>query len=107
MNSSADLESDRFPQCIRSGKPIKGHIFVSTKSNVFDYEKTIFTADSAPHEFDKYYIKMVVPAECGSCSGKGCENCKELGHVFDRRIEGVYSSDELKQIVDEGRKWQK
>jgi hypothetical protein len=103
----ADLKSDGLPQCIRSDKPVKGHIFLSTKSSVFDYEQTIFTADSAPQDFVKYFIRMVIPAECGSCSGKGCGTCKELGYVFDKKIEGVYSSDELKHIVHEGGRWQK
>jgi hypothetical protein len=102
-----DAKSDGLPQCIRSDTPVKGHIFISTKSNMYDYEKTIFTADSAPHDFIKYYIRTVVPVECGLCSGKGCGKCKELGYVFDKRIEGVYSSEELKNIVNEVRGWQK
>ncbi len=102
-----DAQVERLPYFFSSGNPVKGHIFLSTKGRISGYEKTIFTTDSAPSDFSRFYIKTAIPETCGSCSGKGCERCNELGYLFDRRLEGIYSSADLKKMTNEVERWQK
>ena len=82
-------------------EPIQGYPYFMTKKKHYKFEKCIFTIDAAPAEFNDCYINTYIPRKCTSCNGTGCEMCKELGHVF-QKMEGMYSSDDLKKGLKEG-----
>jgi type IV pilus assembly protein PilB len=89
------------PLYFHSGNPVHGYHYFSTKGNDFDYVKSIYTIDAAPSEFEDYYLNVYIPKKCPSCTGTGCQNCKDLGYEFIK-MEGVYSSDYLNKVLKEG-----
>ncbi|HMK50510.1 MAG TPA: hypothetical protein VK435_10690 [Thermodesulfovibrionales bacterium] len=102
-----DAHVNRVPLFFSSAAPVSGYPFLSTKAAVVHHRKTIFPIDSAPEDFSDYYLHLSIPEPCGSCGGKGCTKCNELGLVFPRKLEGIYSSEELKRVLAEVEKWQK
>jgi hypothetical protein len=105
--SFADAHVYRLPLLFRSSGPVAGYPFISTKTSGLRYKNTMFTVDSAPEDFTDYYIDAAIPEPCDSCGGKGCARCNALGYLFSRRLEGVYSSEELRKVIVEVGKWQK
>ncbi len=81
--------------------PVPGYPYLATKGNQYDYESMIFTVDTVPAEFHDFYVNTWIPQKCPSCSGAGCPACRELGYEFEK-IEGVYSSGDLKEKLKEG-----
>lgn len=85
----------------RSDDPVQGYRYFSTKSNAPCFEKAVYTLDAAPTDFKERYINICMPEKCPACNGAGCRACRELGYEFIH-IEGLYSSDELKEKLKEG-----
>ena len=81
-------------------KPVHGYPYLSTAGKDLTYEKCIYVVDAAPAEFKEFYVNTYSPKTCTSCQGTGCETCHDLGYRFNK-IEGIYSSDELKERMSE------
>jgi type IV pilus assembly protein PilB len=103
----SDMNVSNVPFLFRSERPVPGYIFISAKHDASTYEKTAFTVDTAPGDFKNFYIHTPVPEKCASCRGKGCRTCNDLGYVFHKRLDGIYSSEELKNIITQGKTWQR
>ena len=101
----ADIHSRGMPPIFVSDAPKRGYPFFVIKDSVNAYDETIFTVDSAPEEFKDCYVNVVVPRECGACGGEGCEKCRNLGYEIAVRIEGIYNSQEFRQLVKEAITW--
>jgi type IV pilus assembly protein PilB len=80
--------------------PMAGYPCLATKKSSHGYNKSVYTIDSAPDDFEECYVRLCVPRTCISCKGAGCKECKELGYVFTR-IEGMFSSDDLNEKLKE------
>lgn len=80
--------------------PMLGYNCLLTQRNAIEFEKSIYTVDSAPKKYEDYYVKLYAPAKCTSCDGAGCQLCDDLGYVFTK-IEGVYSSDDLNKLIED------
>jgi type IV pilus assembly protein PilB len=98
-----DAQVNGLPDVISSPAPVRGYPFVSLKGGGASYEKTVFTIDSAPLTFSDYYVNLAVPGKCDACYGAGCEKCDELGYTFSDRLNGTYSSGEIRKRIAEGR----
>lgn len=103
----SDMKVNRLPFLFRSEKVVPGYVFISARHDASVYEKAVFTVDMSPKDFKNFYIHTPVPEICESCRGKGCRTCNELGYVFHKRLDGIYSAEELKNILDEVKGWQK
>jgi len=76
--------------------PFYGYSYFFTKRTLIDFKNSICVIDAAPADFKECYIKTSIPEKCPSCSGTGCQSCRELGYVF-HGLEGIYASDELQE----------
>lgn len=105
--SFTDLKSFNLTSVFYAENPIYGYPYFSIKNSHINYEYVVFTIDSAPQEFEDYYVNIIVPRRCNFCFGKGCNKCKQIGYVFTEKIEGTYSSSKLNHILTNIRKWQR
>ena len=96
----ADLQSSDIPSLHYSDTPVFGYPYFLTKEGNFNYNKIIYTLDSAPKDFKNYYVKTYAPQKCSHCESKGCNKCKQLGYIF-KKIEGFYNSSDLNKILRE------
>lgn len=80
--------------------PVPGYMRLVTQKGGTEFNKSIYTIDAAPEEFSDFYVDLLIPGKCTSCKAEGCPSCNELGYVF-RKIEGVYSSDDLNEELKE------
>ncbi len=103
----SDMNVSNVPFLFKSEKPVKGYIFISAKHSSSNYEKTVFTIDTAPVYFKNFYIHTPVPETCNTCKEKGCLICNDLGYIFNKKLDGVYSSEELKNIITQVKTWQR
>jgi type IV pilus assembly protein PilB len=103
----ADSLSTALPSVLPSEKPVKPYPFLSTKKKDLSYERTIFTIDSAPEHFRDFYVQLSVPRLCDICNGLGCVTCNDLGYLFTKMIDGIYSSEQFNTKVNEVRGWQR
>jgi type IV pilus assembly protein PilB len=103
----SDIHTSRSANLFATDSPVTGYPFICTKGGFVTSDKTVFTTDSAPREFREFYVNMAVPQACDSCRGAGCADCRDTGYVFSRRIEGIYSSEEINGLLDGVWKWQR
>jgi type IV pilus assembly protein PilB len=96
----SDATAYGFSQVFPLDSPVPGYPYLATKRNNFAYEKSIYVIDAAPEEFQECYVNTYIPRKCPSCDGAGCMTCKDLGYEF-RKLEGVYSSNDLKEKLKE------
>lgn len=99
--SFTDAQVSRVPLLLHSDKPVSGYPFISLSNEFPNHKKIIFTIDSAPDNFNNYYVNMSVPKKCKACNGTGCDICSGLGYTF-KMLGGVYSSEEIKSILSKG-----
>lgn len=99
--SFTDAQVSRVPLLLHSDKPVSGYPFISLSNEFLNHKKIIFTIDSAPDNFSNYFVHMSAPKKCKACNGTGCEICSGLGYAF-KVLGGVYSSDEIKNILSKG-----
>ena len=97
----ADIQVKGAPNIYSSSTPISGYPFICTKNTTMNFDKNIFMVDSSPENFNDFYVNILVPKKCRACMGRGCEKCNSLGFAAFEKIEGVFSSLELKQILKE------
>ncbi|MDQ7786794.1 MAG: hypothetical protein RDU01_04235 [Thermodesulfovibrionales bacterium] len=102
-----DSQMQGLPLMFHSPVPVRGYPFIATKKTFSYSENTIFTTDSAPEDFSNYYVRIAVPRICRNCNGAGCITCNELGYEFPEKLEGMHSSDELKQRTEKDIPWPK
>lgn len=95
----SDMQSSEIEHLLYCDRPVYGYPYISMGGKRINYNKIIYTVDSAPEEFSDYYIKMYAPEKCIFCHTDGCDNCKGLGYTF-RKIEGLYNSDDLKKALN-------
>ncbi len=95
----SDMQISDIPQLLHCDSPVYGYPYISMRGGRFNYNKIVYTVESAPENFEDYYVKIYAPEKCILCKGKGCEKCDDLGYNF-RRIEGTYNSGELKKILN-------
>jgi type IV pilus assembly protein PilB len=98
-----DAQVNGLPDVISSPEPVFGYTFVSLNGGGASYEKTLFTIDSAPPTFSDWYVNLTVPRKCDACFGAGCERCVGLGYTFPDRLNGTYSSGEIRKRIAEAR----
>jgi hypothetical protein len=103
----SDMHTDNLPFLLQSEKPVPGYVFISAGQEAPVYEKAVFTIDATPGNFKNYYIHTPIPEQCEPCRGKGCRTCNELGYVFHKKLDGIYSSEELKKIISRSGPWQR
>lgn len=103
----SDLNVSNLPFIFKSEKAVPGYVFISASHTPYIYEKTVFAFDSAPVDFRDFYVNSPVPQICDSCRGKGCRTCNELGYLFSNKLDGMYSSEELRTLANRVRSWQK
>jgi type IV pilus assembly protein PilB len=84
-----------------SDNPVQGYPFFSTKRDRPVDGNMIFTLDAVSRDFKENYVSAYLPEVCSSCHGGGCDACRDLGHEF-KKIEGVYSSDDLEERMKVG-----
>jgi len=89
-----------------SERPVNGYPFIATGGHIPDGNNIIYTLDSVPGDFGALNLDILVPGKCPSCGGEGCSSCRELGYLFES-MQGVYSSEELKNNMREGMTWQR
>ncbi len=89
-----------------SESPVKGYPFIATGGHPPEGNNIIYTIDSVPGDFKAFNLDVLVPGKCPSCGGEGCRSCRELGYLFDS-MQGVYSSEDLKNNIREGMTWQR
>jgi len=102
-----DSQMQGLPRMFHSPVPVQGYPFLATKKIPSCSENTVFTPDSAPEDFSNYFVRIAVPRICGNCNGAGCVTCSELGYEFTEKLEGLHSSDELKQRTEKNIPWPK
>jgi hypothetical protein len=83
-----------------SNRPVSGYPWFTTWNSGVEHQGMIYTVDAAPVTFVDHYVNVRIPVACSSCLGSGCPSCKNLGYVC-RAVEGIYSSDELKELMAE------
>ncbi len=81
--------------------PLPGYSYLLTKKRKIEFDRLVYTIDTAPDDFKDYYVKLYVPGKCVSCNGAGCQPCNDLGYIF-KKIEGIYSSTDLNEELKEG-----
>lgn len=91
-----------FSNAFHFSKPIHGYPYLATKNKQSSFGKLIYVIDAAPAEFKDYYVNAYLPRRCPACNGSGCLDCRDLGHEF-KKIEGIFSSDEINQFSREDR----
>lgn len=101
----ADTGMSNISNLIHAADPPGGYVFIATQSRLHASGRTVFTPDSAPADFDSFHVSLPVPERCNGCGGQGCTKCNDLGYCFTRKIEGTYSSGEMKKLFSEGDKW--
>jgi len=94
--SAADARAHGLSRIFHFDSPLPGYRYFSTKRTPVDLKNSICVIDAAPADFKGHYVKTSVPEECPSCSGTGCQSCRELGYLF-HPIEGIYSADQLRE----------
>lgn len=94
----SDMQSSDIPHLLCCNSPIYGYPYISIRGRKINYNKMIYTVDSAPEDFQDYYVKIYAPKKCLSCNCEGCEKCDELGYTFEK-IEGSYNADDLKKTL--------
>ncbi len=94
----SDMQSSEIENLIYCERPVYGYPYISISGKRINYNKVIYTVDSAPEGFQDYYVKMYAPEKCIFCDTNGCDNCKGLGYTF-RKIDGLYNSDDLKKAL--------
>lgn len=97
----SDMQSSELKHLIHCDRPVYGYPFISLRGRRINYNKVIYTVDSAPQDFQDYYVKIYAPKKCRFCNGGGCKKCDELGYTFEI-IEGLYNSDDLRRTLTEG-----
>lgn len=102
----ADTFVNQLPFGFNSYIPVEGYTFISTKNKFLDYKKTVFTVDSVPESFDSFYADIPIPEKCDLCGSKGCKKCKDLGYIYPKRMLGIYSFNEIKEILEGVKRWQ-
>ncbi len=80
--------------------PMPGYGYLLTKRKKIEFDKPVYTIDTAPDDFKDYYVSLVIPGTCPSCNGSGCQPCNDLGYVF-KKIEVNYSSTDLEEELRE------
>ncbi len=98
-----DIQVRGVPNLYTSNTPIRGYPFLSIKDNNLNFDKGIFMIDSIPEHFDDYYVNILIPQKCEACTGAGCEKCNGLGFITKERVEGVFSSGELRKMLTKRR----
>ncbi len=93
-----DMPCSEHENLIYSDKLLYGYPYFSLKFSNLNYDRAIYTTDSAPKDFSDYYINLYAPKKCDSCNTSGCQKCKQLGYTFTK-VEGIYTSKELKQLL--------
>ncbi|UCD34170.1 MAG: hypothetical protein JSU90_07660 [Nitrospiraceae bacterium] len=82
--------------------PLGGYPYIASRRGTYDHENTIYTPDAAPSGFRDWYVHAYIPSLCPSCGGPGCGACRGLGYVFEK-MEGIYSSQDIKERMREDR----
>ncbi|MFZ5907425.1 MAG: hypothetical protein ACOYVJ_08475 [Nitrospirota bacterium] len=106
-NAFTDSQIQGLPLMFHAPVPVPGYPFLAMKRISSYPGNTICTADSAPEDFSDFYVRIAVPRICRNCNGAGCATCRELGYEFPDTLEGIYSSDEVKQRAGKDIPWPK
>lgn len=101
------LKGRRLPFVINAPLPMSGYPFIALKDGTISQSGTVYTVDSVSVTLGEYYVNISVPQQCNLCNGKGCAVCNDLGYIFMKRLEGVYSAEELNNIISEAKSWQR
>jgi len=96
-----DLRTVGLPDFLTCPSPLKGYPYFFSRGSTEPIKLGIFTMDHSPRDFRDCYVKASVPMQCGSCAGRGCAGCGDLGLSF-RELDGVHSYSEILKILKEG-----
>jgi MshEN domain len=86
------------PMVFHSDAPVEGYPFIFTRRNALEFEKAVYTIDSAPGFLRDLFVRAVRPRQCSECVGAGCPVCRGLGYTFSEVTEGHCSDEELRNL---------